>query len=231
MIVILWFVNFVISWFNAWATGKSWNETKANGGLMHFMSWMGAIMSAVGFTWCYMVVLGFIAMNVPEAALSEDVTDPNAMLLSAEQGQVFFDLAYLVIIFPALGSGLAIMTHSWGVFWRRRSFGSGLTAGWNTFANLHNFYHAIEQVPASWGRVGSFFSGGSNSSDNAKSKLIIVMVVASVLGGILTTWAIVRRTARATARARSFKYDQMKWEAKNAEMREEHASQQDGEVR
>lgn len=215
MILLLWVLNFVISWANAWGVGKTWTETKAVGGPAHFMSWMGATMAAVGFTWCYMVILGFVAMNVPETVLSDD-GDPNAMLLNPEQASVFFDLAYLVIIFPLVGSGMAITTHSWGVFWRRRSLANGVTAGWNTYAQIHNFYHAVEQVPRAMGNVGSFFGGSSSSSDDGKGKIIIALVVIAVAGGILTTWAIIRHTARETARARRWKYETLAEERQTA---------------
>lgn len=208
MIVILWFVNFAISWFNAWSVGKTWTETKAVGGPVHFMSWMGAIMAAVGFTWCYTVILGYGAATIP---LTDEETGVSAPLLTMEETKVFFDLAYLIYIFPLVGSGMAIMTHSWGVFWRRRSLSNGVTAGWNTYAQLHNFYHAVEHVPQALGNVGSFFGGGSSSSSSNDNKglIIIVLVVVAVAGGILTTWAIIRRTARETARSRRWHYENL----------------------
>ena len=218
MILLLWILNFVISWANAWGVGKTWTETKAVGGPAHFMSWMGATMAAVGFTWCYMVILGFVAMNVPETMLVED-GNPEAMLLNAEEASVFFDLAYLVIIFPLVGSGMAITTHSWGVFWRKRSLSNGVTAGWNTFAQLHNFYHAVEHVPRAMGNVGSFFGGGGSSDDDGKGKIIIALVVIAVAGGILTTWAIIRHTSRETARSRRWYYENLADERQAEAMR------------
>lgn len=55
MVVLIWFLNVVLSAVNAWGCGKSWTETKHAGGLAHFMNWMGAVMSASGFTWCYTI--------------------------------------------------------------------------------------------------------------------------------------------------------------------------------
>lgn len=206
MILLLWILNLVISWSNAWAVGKTWTETKAVGGSLHFMSWMGAIMAAVGFTWCYMVVLGLGAATVP---ITDEETGISAPLLTQDQLGVFFDLAYLVIIFPLVGSGTAIMTHSWGVFWRRRSLSSGVTAGWNTYANLHNFYQAVEHVPVALDNVGDFFGGGSGDGDG-KAKLVIPILVAlALVGGILTTYLIVTRTSRTTAMQRRWKYENL----------------------
>jgi len=205
MIILLWALNFTISWFNAWSVGKTWTETKATGGAPHFMSWMGAIMAAVGFTWCYTVVIGYGAVSIP---ITDEETGVSAPLLTMEEAAVFFDLAYIIYIFPLIGTGMAIMTHSWGVFWRRRSLSSGVTAGWNTYAQLHNFYHAVEHTPEAVGRVGDFFSGAfSGDGDNAKGVLILVLVAVAVLGGVLTTYAIITKTAASTARARLYKYE------------------------
>jgi hypothetical protein len=86
MILLLWVLNFGISWFNAWSVGKTWTETKATGGAPHFMSWMGATMAAVGFTWCYAVVIGYGAVSIP---ITDEETGVAAPLLTMEQGAVF----------------------------------------------------------------------------------------------------------------------------------------------
>ena len=201
-------LNFIISWFNAWSCGKTWTESRAVGGFPHFMNWMGAIMSASGFTWCYFLIFGFIATQWP---ITDEETGAVSYLLTTDQVGILYDIGYLVVIFPILGSGIAIGVHSWGVFWRRRSLRNGVTAGWNTYANLHNFYTAIEQVPRSWGNVLDFFGSGTgsdSSSSNDKGKgIIVILAVAAVLAGILTTATIIKYTARKTALDRRFKYE------------------------
>jgi hypothetical protein len=211
MLVLLWIVNLVISILNAWGVGKTWAETKAVGGPSHFMSWMGAVMAAVGFTWCYMVPLGFVAATVP---FTDEASGVSAPLLSMDQLSVFFDLAYLVLIFPLVGSGMAIMTHSWRVFAHDRSLRNGATAGWNTFAQIHNFYSAIEHVPLAMDNVGDFFSGSSD--DDGKGRLILILVTVAVLGGILTTYLIISRTARSTVRERLWKYESLREDERRA---------------
>jgi hypothetical protein len=52
-----------------------------------------------------------------------------------------------MVLFPILGSGLAITVHSWGVFWRQRNFTNGAVAGWNSFAQVYNVVSAFENVP------------------------------------------------------------------------------------
>jgi hypothetical protein len=201
VIFFVWILNFVISWVNAWGAGKTWNETKFAGGVPHFMNWCAAIMSAAGFTWCYLVVLGLGGAYIP----FEQDDGTMAPLLTPEQLSVFFDLGYLVIIFPILGTGLAITIHSWGHFWRRRTFGSGAVAGYNTFAQVYNIVGALRHVPKAGSNVFSFFFGGKG--DDKGKGIVLLLVVLAVAGGVLTTWAILTRTAKATARSRAFRYE------------------------
>lgn len=200
MILLIWILNFVISIFNAWGCGKTWNETKHMGGVPHFMNWMGAIMSASGFTWCYMIVLGLGAAYVPYET-DEGVT---TTLLDPASLEVFFQLGYLVIIGPILGSGLAITMQSWMVFWRRKNFGNAAVAGYNTFAQVYNTASALQHVPGFASNVGSFFKG--KSSDDNKGLIVIVLVALALFGGILTTYWILTATARRTAVDMRLKY-------------------------
>jgi hypothetical protein len=199
MIILVWILNFAISWLNAWGCGKSWNETRAAGGGMHLLNWCGAIMSAAGFTWCYLVIAGAVGSVWPV----EQDDGTMAPLLSQTALQAFADLGYLIIIGPILGTGIIIMLNSWAEFWRRRTFGSGVVAGWNTFANVSNVYDAVQYVPKASKGVGSFFD-----SDSKDKGLVLFLVLGAALGGILTTRAIILSVMRSTAVERSFRYQE-----------------------
>lgn len=199
-IVLVWFLNFGISWFNAWVCGKSWNESKHVGGVAHFMNWMGAIMSASGFTWCYTILAVLLGRIIPV----EQADGTYAPAISEAVAQATLQLGYLVVIFPILGSGLAITIQAWAAFWRRRTFGNGAVAAYDTFAMAHNIYGAVRHVPEAGRGVSSFFK--SDGDDKGKG-LVLVIVVGALLGGILTTRAILLASARAAAQNRSLKYD------------------------
>jgi hypothetical protein len=200
MIVLIWVLNFAISWLNAWGCGKTWTESKHAGGVPHLLNWCGAIMSAAGFTWCYLVILGGVGTMIPIEG-DDGVTTP---LLSGASAQAFADLGYLLVVFPILGSGLALTVHSWGVFWRERNFSSGAVAGWNSFAQVYNTMSALEYVPQASRGLSSFF-GDTDTKDKAKA-LVLVLVALAAIGGILTTRSILLSTARATAMNRGFRY-------------------------
>lgn len=192
MILVFFFLNLLISIANAWGCGRTWDSTKAKGGGAHFMNWMGATMAASGFTWCYLVVIGFIATNIHHTDKVTKVVKP---YLDPVALQAFCDLGYLVIILPILGSGLAITVASWRAVARRRSAGNIAITGWNTFAQVHNMYTAAQAIPGVWERLGGFF-GGKSSSNDGKNKLVIALVAIAVLGGLLTTYAIVQGARR-----------------------------------
>jgi hypothetical protein len=195
MIALFLVVNFVISIFNAVGVGLSWAETKAAGGWTRFMSWMGATMSAVGFSWCYLVVIALVIRSTGYKKLPENYVD------------AMFALGYLMLVIPLIGSGLAITLQSWAYFWRRRTFGSGAVAGWNTFADVYNIYQAAHYVPTAWDTVKDLlFPKKRSSSDNSFAGLAIALAIAAVLGGVLTTSAIIRTVSERVVAKRRFQY-------------------------
>lgn len=197
MIVLFLILNAVVSCFNAWGCGKTWTETKYVGGMPHFMNWMGAIMSAMGFTWCYLVIFGFFGSTIP----FDQGKGVSAPYLNAQEYQAFCDLGYSVIIVPILGSGLAITLHAWGVAWRRRTVGSIAVTGYDTFAQIYNMRSAFEYLPQASKGLGKFFNSKSD-----KKGAVIVLVLAALLAGILTTRWIIQSTAKVTAMNRGLRY-------------------------
>lgn len=196
MILLFWVLNFGISLLNAWGCGKSWSETKSAGGVVHFLNWCGAIMGAAGFTWCYLVIFGFVGANY-QVTNEEGVTGP---LLDAEALEAFISLGYSVIILPIIGSGLAITVNSWRVFMERRTLGNGLATGWNTYAQVSNTISAIEHAPNVGRIISKFFEG-----DSKLKGMVLFLVVFAVLGGALTTYTIITMVAASEARQRSWK--------------------------
>ncbi|OGY28008.1 MAG: hypothetical protein A2864_00150 [Candidatus Woykebacteria bacterium RIFCSPHIGHO2_01_FULL_39_12] len=176
-------LNFGISWFNAWSVGRAWVESKTVGGWLRFMVWCGAIMSAAGFTWCYTLILAMIAGAL--GWLTEEYVE----------GLVY--LGYLLVIFPVLGSGIAIWADSVARAWRQRNILNAGLAGWNTFAMIYNSYNAISAVPDAIAKlVEIFFKGRSSSKEIAMAFLVILLAIVALGGGIITTTMIIRATAR-----------------------------------
>lgn len=184
-LVFLLVLNSGISAFNAWAAGVAWTESKVEGGWVHVMNWCAAIMSACGFTWVYLVVTALIVHATG--------------YLPTVYVQKMLDLGMLCIVIPILGSGLAITIDSWAWAWRRRTFGSGALAAYNTYAQIHNTITVVRAMPSMLEGAGSLFKDLGDSDDDGKGKLAwlaILLAVLAVIGGCLTTAAIIRATAR-----------------------------------
>lgn len=139
LLVILWAVNCAISVWNSYATGKVWVPAKHAGGWPRFMAWMGYTMASVGFSWCFFVLFGEVALAAGK--------------ITPDQADLLFSLAYVVLVPCILFSGYAIMFQSWAVAYHRRTLGSTGVAAYNTYANIHNTFHAVDNFPKAFGKV------------------------------------------------------------------------------
>jgi hypothetical protein len=185
MIFLLLILNFAVSWFNAWSVGRVWIESKMIGGFFRMTVWCGAIMSACGFTWVYIALLGMLAQSF--------------QWLPAKYIQGIFSLGYLVIIAPVLGSGLGLAVSSWAQFWRQKNLINGGIAAWNTYAQISNMVSAVRFVPEAIGNVLSAFKGEDDEEDNRALLTMLAVVLVAVGAGVMTARAITLGTARRTS--------------------------------
>jgi hypothetical protein len=187
LFALVWVLNFGISVWNAYAVGKVWIEARLAGGWHRVMCWIGAIMSACGFTWCY---LSFLAL-----------TAHHFQWISEEQVQASLNLGYLLLLPFILFGGYAITLDSWAQAFRRGGFLNYGAAAWNTYASLHNTYSAWRNLGGAFTSLGNFFRGdrrgGSDRDDGGAGGVIIVilLVALALLGGVMTTTVIIRRVA------------------------------------
>ena len=172
-------MNLLISFMNARNCGLIWCESKAIGGWVRFLVWCGAIQSAVGFTSVYMV----IAVAVAGAT----------GYFGSEEIRLFLDMVYILLIIPALGSGFVITLSSWIHLARNRSLANLTVAGWNTFAQARNMYHAYHAFGPALESVFNAF-GGSGRSKRKNVNIIMLAILVLILG-VLTTTVIIRRYA------------------------------------
>jgi hypothetical protein len=185
LFALVWVLNFGISVWNAYAVGKVWVEARLEGGWHRFMCWMGAVMSACGFTWCY---LSFLALT---AHHFQWITDAQTM--------VALNLGYILLIPFIMFAGYAITLDSWVQAFRRGGFLNYGTAAWNTYASIHNTYSATRNLGGAFASLGNLFGSdrkGSRDSDGPGPVIIVLLLVALALfGGIITTAVIIRRVA------------------------------------
>lgn len=178
-------LNGFISWLNCRSAGQVWVEAKKLGGFMRVLVWCAAIQSAVGFS---SILIVFLAFGAYIGGYLDQAHFSGAM-----------SLWYLLVIFPALGSGLIITIHSLREAWRTRRIGDIGVAAWNTFAQGYNMYNAMDGVPKAFSELGSLFKG--SNSDDAKSRmvaLLLVIVVLAIVGGVIITAMLINHYAKQT---------------------------------
>jgi hypothetical protein len=177
LLVFIWVLNFGISAYNAVTVGRIRKYNEYISGWMNLLVWSVIIMSAAGFTWCYTIFIAMIA-----GALG---------YLSPEYVAGALNLGYMIVIFPILASGLIIWTHSIIEAYKRRDMISVGVAGWNTFANLYNWYNAFKYIPQVLGNLTGLFKGGGNSKDKGILIMVILVIVALCMG-IITTYSLIK---------------------------------------
>jgi hypothetical protein len=185
LFALVWVLNFGISIWNAYAVGKVWVEATHEGGWHKFMCWMGAVMSACGFSWCY---LSFLALTAAYFGW-----------LDEDQMRAALNLGYVLLVPFMLFSGYAITLDSWGNAYRNGGFLNYGAAAWNTYASIHNTYSAWKNLGGAFSSLGEFFKGrrSRNGSGDGPGPIILVilLVALALFGGIITTMVIIRRVA------------------------------------
>ncbi len=83
LLLLLLSVNLGISWWNARVVGLDWVESKFIGGYVRFMCWMGWLMSALGFTWCYVLMLSLLAHGSGYIDARERCRPPSRLAMSS----------------------------------------------------------------------------------------------------------------------------------------------------
>ena len=187
-ILLIWLLNFGLSVWNAYAVGLAWVETKHSGGWPRVTAWAGAVMSASGFSWCYLLILTYAAYGLN--------------WLDIDHVGVALQMGYIVLIPGILIAGMVITLDSWARTYRQRTLGNLGSAAWNTYAQIHNTFNAISDLDTAFGSVidaipsKSSGGGSSDKKDGAIAFIIVFLIVIfALLSGILTTAVIIYRVA------------------------------------
>lgn len=181
MILLLLAINLGVSWLNCASVGRVWNESKALGGWMRLLAWCGAIQAAIGFSSVIGAFIGF-------ALYGAGWLPPKAM-----QGAL--SLWYLLIIVPALSTGLIIMLESWIVAFRDRSLMNMTGAAYNTFAMAHNAYGAVDGISRALAGVDKLFTGDIEEDGGSVLMIAVGLVVVSIASGAILAAILIRRHA------------------------------------
>jgi hypothetical protein len=183
MTTILFFValvwNIFASFWNARVVGKTWYEAKAIGGFTYVAAWAGAIMSAVGFTSVYAVLVAILGATfgfLPHTAL-----------------KLAMDMVFVLIAIPALITGYIITIEAWIIAYREKSLLGAGVATLDTVLSVYNTMSVVNSFPKAWDNIKEHINADSDFDlDSDLAKAIVVAGVV-LFGGVLTTVLIMRR--------------------------------------
>lgn len=191
LLVGILLLNVVISVWNCYAVGTAWKDTMAlGGGFQKLLLWCGVIQSGVGFSMPILIALTYGSLPFLTGGTEPKLTPVEA----AEVMRAIFSLWYVAIIFPVLGSGLAITAHSIRIAYQRRDFASIAGAGWNTFAQVHNTISAVNNLGGALGDVKGLFEGLGGDGDMREkvTAFVFILVILALALGFMITFGLIR---------------------------------------
>lgn len=191
LLIFMLVLNFIISWANASYVGRYWSESKEVGGSFRVYIVAGYIMAIAGFTMVY----GYILLLISPTILQIAAVAPETILMFE---QLSADLIYLFCVVTIIPTGFYIWIRSLKTFWEKKTLANGLTAGWNSFAQVHNTISAARNAPSALGRVAKALFGGKGSKkDNTIIALAaIFLLIVAIFGGYFTASAIMKKADR-----------------------------------
>lgn len=161
----------VISFLNNYGGGAIKSEARAIGGWTRIVNVSSLIMAGIGWTWIDLTLIALVLVAFGQ--------------LTYLQAEALMGIGYIIIWIPLIGSGLVIMTHTIMRFWKSHRFGDAIQAGWNVYANAHNIYQGVKEMPNIFDRIITAFA--DEESDDKSKALIILAVIVALAGGIITT--------------------------------------------
>ena len=191
LLVLVLFINFMISWANANYVGRYWSESKEVGGSFRVHIIVGYIMAIAGFTMVY----GYILLLISPIFLQMANVDQETISMIV---QLSSDLIYLFSVVTIVPTGFYIWARSLKNFWEKKTLSNGLTAGWNSYAQIHNTISTARNAPSAIKRVAEVLFGGKKKK---KDNTIIVMVaifvlILAIFGGYFTASSIMKKADR-----------------------------------
>lgn len=193
LLLLVLALNFIISWLNAKYVGYYWTESKEIGGSFRRYVVAGYVMAIAGFTMVY----GYILLIISPVFLQMADIDQEIIL---QIEQLSSDLIYLFTVVTIIPTGFYIWIRSLKTAWEERTLGSGVTAAYNTYAQIHNTINVARNAPSAIGRVAETLFGGSSSRKKKDNTIVILfalfIVIVAILGGYFTASAIMKKADR-----------------------------------
>ncbi len=194
LMIFVVLLNVGIAWWNTYAVGSVWNDTKISGSKFNMaLLYSGAIQSVAGFSVPIILALTWVMTSYLSSGATPKLSadDVNAVWAGV------MNLWYVSIIIPVVGSGFIIWGHSVKTAYEQRDWSSIGVASWNTFAQINNTVSMFNNLgPALKG------IGGLTKKKEGLPILVLLIVVVSLLSSVLLTVYLIKHyAAKATSYA------------------------------
>lgn len=188
LVILILAFDFFISYSNASYCGRYWSESKATGGSFRAYVVSGYIMAISGFTMVYgYIVIMLLPYILPLFPKFADADMTALITLSS-------DLLYVMIAVAVIPTGFIIWFRSVANAWKQRTLGSIVTAGWNSYAQVHNTVTACREMPHALKRIGkALFGGKKKKGSEYLGAIAIFVIIIALLGGYFTASAIMKK--------------------------------------
>ncbi len=190
-LVLSLILNFLISYGNANYVGRYWSESKVIGGGFRAYIISGYVMAIAGFTMVY----AYLLLIISPIFLQIAKVDQDTILLFEKLAS---DLVYVFCVITVIPTGFHIWLRSLKNFWEKKTIANGLTAGWNTFAQLSNTIDAAREAPSAFKRVkDTLFDVKGKKKDRVMIIIVaILVVILAILGGYFTASYFMKKADR-----------------------------------
>lgn len=188
--LVLLAAAFGLSWYSAHSAGRLWTESKIIGGMPRLMVVGSLVLSALGFTGVYfmLILLVLSLTNTPVSGLDL---------------RSLFPISFGVLGAPGAGSVPNLWLNNQMAMRRQQMLGAAAgQAGAGLPADPTDVLDVALRSRGLWNWVGDLFKGGGDGGgDDDAGKLILVLIVIAVAilaicAGVVTTILIVQSADR-----------------------------------
>lgn len=168
MVVLLFFANLLISFWNVYSLGKSWVETRHAGGTAGLLAVLAAGITGLCLTWNMLLIESRLANTLE--------------ILSPEYPLALERLAVWVVALNGVLALLLTRSGSWAESYRGSLFSTDEGFQLASYVALRSSYHAANSLHDAFkGAFEVLFS----DDDGLKTALIVIAIGLTVLAGFI----------------------------------------------
>lgn len=187
MWIIVLLLNYALSWYSAKTVSRCWLDARAVGRWAVLLCWLGAILAALGFTWCYVTLLLAAAHSFG--------------LVIASRVVVVFEVGGVVLTSLAVGTALLLLGCIRMRTLRDRFIRGAGDSLWNTYYG--STLARVLKVNTGEDRANA------DANDSGTTIVLFALLAATAILGVVQTYLMIRAGVLDAARQIAHDYRQV----------------------